>query len=183
MCDRKLTREIAVAIPLLLAGMFLGQIPPTTMLAQMTQGGLAPTLPSASAASYYYVSKPGELTMQVNIWGSVKNPGRYEVGGTTDLLQLVSYAGGPTADAKLDEVRITRFVRYESGMHVLQYTVNLDDIPSVDSAKLALYPGDTIFLDHTGWSTFRDVLTVVTTAAIITGAVANVIIASHRSAY
>ena len=60
--------------------------------AQATQSGLAPMLPSASAASYYYIAKPGELTIQVNVWGFVKNPGRYEVASSTDLIQLISFA-------------------------------------------------------------------------------------------
>ena len=152
-----------------------------TALAQSLQSGLAPTLPSASAASYYYISKPGELTMQVNIWGSVKNPGRYEVGSSTDLIQLISFAGGPNPDAKLDEVQVSRFLRRSGTMVIEKYTVNLDNLATSDSTKLILYPGDTIFLDRSGWTTFRDVLTVVTTAAIITSAVANVIIASHRT--
>ncbi len=149
--------------------------------AQSLQSGLAPTLPSASAASYYYISKPGELTMQVNIWGSVKNPGRYEVGSSTDLIQLISYAGGPNPDAKLDEVQVSRFLKRDGTMMIEKYTVDLDNLVTSDSTKLVLYPGDTIFLDRSGWTTFRDVMTVVTTAAIITSAVANVIIANHRS--
>jgi protein involved in polysaccharide export with SLBB domain len=38
--------------------------------------------------------------MQVNIWGFVKNPGRYEVPSSTDLIQLISFAGGPVQYAE-----------------------------------------------------------------------------------
>lgn len=142
-------------------------------------GSLGPTI-SASAASYYFVSKPGELTMQVNIWGYVRNPGRYEIPTSTDLVQLVSFAGGPVQDAKLDEVKVTRFLKRDTGMSRGEYFVNLEDLSRVDQAKLVLYPGDTIFIDHGSWLTVRDIFGVVSTAAIVTAAVAQVMYATRR---
>jgi hypothetical protein len=141
--------------------------------AQITSGGLsAPS--STSAASFYYVSKPGELTMQVNVWGYVRNPGRYEIPTSTDLIQLLSYAGGPIQDAKIDEVKVTRFIKRESGISRGEFVVDLQDLSKIDQAQLVLYPGDTIFVDHTGWVTLRDVFGVVTTAALVTAAISQV---------
>ncbi len=147
----------------------------STASAQLVTGGLAPTLPSASAASYYYVSKPGELTMQVNIWGYVHNPGRYEVPTSTDLIQLVSYAGGPIADAQMDEVKVTRFLKRETGISRGEFFVNLNELSKVEQAKLTLYPGDTIYIDHTGWMSVRDAFAVFGSVAIMVTAVAQVI--------
>jgi hypothetical protein len=149
--------------------------------AQTAQGGLAPTLPSASAASYYYVSKPGELTMQVNIWGYVRNPGRYEIPTSTDLVQLVSFAGGPSQGADMNDVHVTRFLRKESGITRQRISVDLENLENVELSKLTLYPGDTIFIDNTSWTTIRDAFTIVTTAAVVTSAVASVIIATNYS--
>jgi hypothetical protein len=151
-----------------------------TAHAQLSSGGLAGNLPNSSAASFYYVARPGELTMKVNIWGFVHNPGRYEVPTSTDLVQLISFAGGPIQDAKMSEVKITRFLRVDSLLTRGEIVANLNDLYRIDPSKLILYPGDTIFIDHTGWFTFRDVVNVVTTAAIITSAVAQVVIASRR---
>jgi len=148
--------------------------------AQVTQSGLAPTLPSASAASYYYIAKPGELTMQVNIWGFVKNPGRYEVPSSTDLIQLISFAGGPVQYAKLDEVKVTRLILNDSTGAKREFILDLDHLDKLDQTSLALYPGDTIFIDHTAWLTIRDVFSVVTTAAVITSAIAQIMWASKR---
>ena len=145
------------------------------VVAQLVTGGLAPTMPSASAASYFYVSKPGELTMQVNIWGFVHNPGRYEVPTSTDLIQLVSYAGGPIQDAKLDEVKVTRFLKRETGISRGEFFVNLDELSKVEQAKLTLYPGDTIYIEHTSWLSIRDAFAVFASVAIITTAVSQVI--------
>lgn len=134
-----------------------------------------------SAASYYLVAKPGELTMQVNIWGYVTNPGRYEVATSTDLVQLLSYAGGPAKDGVIDEVRISRVVRTDNGSTRWELTVDLEDLSEIDPTKLVLYPGDTIVVDHSSWLTIRDAFTVITTAAIITAAVAAVVSANARA--
>lgn len=146
-----------------------------TGLAQTSESGIAPSLPHATTASYYYIGKPGELTMQVNLWGFVKNPGRYEVPSSTDLIQLISYAGGPILDATMDDVRVTRVVKKDSAFTRGEYRVNLADLYRVDPNKLVLYPGDTIFIDHSSWVSVRDALIVITAAAIVTSAVAQVI--------
>ncbi len=158
-----------------LSALLLLALSGSTASAQLVTGGLAPTMPSASAASYFYVSKPGELTMQVNIWGYVHNPGRYEVPTSTDLIQLVSYAGGPIADAKMDEVKVTRFLKRETGVSRGEFFVNLEDLSRVEQAKLTLYPGDTIYIEHTGWVNVRDAFAVFGSVAIIVTAVSQVI--------
>ena len=148
--------------------------------AQTTQSGLAPTLPSASAASYYYIAKPGELTMQVNVWGFVRNPGRYEVPSSTDLVQLLSFAGGPIEYAKMDEVKITRIIRNDSTSSKREIILDLERLDKVKESDLALYPGDTIFIGHTAWLTLRDAFNVVTTAAVIATAITQIIWVSRR---
>ncbi len=158
----------------------LGFIIPTVFgnsvcLGQTSESGIGPTLPRSTTASYYYIGKPGELTMQVNLWGYVKNPGRYEVPSSTDLVQLVSYAGGPTQDALMDQVKVTRIVKKDTSVTRGEYIVNLQDLYAVDPNKLVLYPGDTIYIEHSGWINVRDAFLIITTAAVVTSAVAQVI--------
>jgi len=148
--------------------------------AQTTESGMGSILPSASAASYFYVAKPGELTMQVNIWGDVQHPGRYEVPSTTDLIQLISYAGGPTREAKLDEVRVTRFTKTRGVVQKSEFTVDLEHFVKTDETKLPLFPGDAIYLDYVTRLNARDVFTVITTAALVTAAIAQMIYAGHH---
>jgi protein involved in polysaccharide export with SLBB domain len=150
------------------------------MHGQTIEGGMATTLPTASAASYYYVAKPGEFTIQVNVWGDVQKPGRYEVARSTDLVQLLSYAGGPTREANLSDVRVTRFLSTETGVQRTSFTVNLDDFVKVDQTKLVLHPGDAVFVDYVTRLNIRDVFAVVTTAALVTAAVAQMIYANHH---
>jgi hypothetical protein len=146
---------------------------------QSTPSGFAPTLPSASAASYYYIAKPGELTMLVNIWGYVQKPGRYEVPSSTDLIQLVSYAGGPSEYADMENVQLTRAVRIDKKISKKTYSFNLEKLENVNDDDLKLYPSDTIFIGSSGWITTRDALLVVTAAAFVVTAVSQVILVSR----
>jgi protein involved in polysaccharide export with SLBB domain len=143
--------------------------------AQIRESGISLSQPTYATPANFIVAKPGELSMQVNVWGLVNHPGRYEVSITTDLVQLVSYAGGPQADAKLDAVKITRFLKTESGISKAEIVVNLEDLYRTNEASLILQPGDTIFMDHSNWTTIRDVISLVTTAAVVTATVASVV--------
>lgn len=143
--------------------------------AQAGNSGFSSGLPNAQAGAYYNVAKPGEMTMQVNVWGFVQHPGRYEVGNTIDLVQLLSFAGGPTQDADIEDVRITRISRRDGLISTREIRINLKRLDRLDEAKILLQPGDTIFIDHTSWVTWRDVVSVVTTAAIVTAAIAQVL--------
>ena len=153
---------------------------PIAVVSQTGASGLGSAMPSGSGASYYYVGKPGELTMQINVLGFVQKPGRYEVAGSTDLLELLAYAGGATADGDLQEVRVTRFVTSGNAVTKQEYTVNIQNLDKTELSKLSLLPGDTIYVGHTSWFVLRDVFAVVTTAALITAAVAQVVIARNR---
>ncbi|GEM_PF-641814 len=64
---------------------------------------------SYNTASYYSYSEPGDITIQVNVWGTVRNPGLYEVPEGTRLSELFSLAGGPTLnERRRNEVRNIR---------------------------------------------------------------------------
>jgi polysaccharide export outer membrane protein len=59
-----------------------------------TSAGRAPTSNLLQGAEIFYV------------YGQVKNPGLYELGGNTDLLKAIILAGGPTPAADLSKVRV-----------------------------------------------------------------------------
>ena len=153
----------------------------TASLSQNIESGFGSVLPQTSVASYYYVAKPGEMTMQVNIWGDVQKPGRYEVGTTTDLIQLLSFAGGPTREADLSQVRISRFVKSSEGILKQQVKVNLEDFFKTDEATLPLFPGDAIFVDYTVRLNIRDLFTAIATAAFVTTAIATVLLYTQNN--
>ncbi|MAT57111.1 MAG: hypothetical protein CMF23_03995 [Ignavibacteriae bacterium] len=69
--------------------------------------GVSPNLRTSQGAFWDY-SDETTLNIKVSIWGFVKYPGRYIVPIYTTPTDLMSYAGGPTDDAHLDELRIYR---------------------------------------------------------------------------
>jgi hypothetical protein len=147
--------------------------------AQGREGGVSLNQPTYATPANYSIAKPGELTMPVNIWGLVNHPGRYEVSIATDLIQLVSYAGGPAADADLSGVKVTRFLKTESGVTKSEIIVDLDRLYRVNDASLILQPGDTIVFDRSSWANIRDVISVVTSVAIVTATVTTVIVTTR----
>lgn len=56
----------------------------------------------------YFLGEEDELLMRVNIWGFVRKPGQYMVPTDTDLISLISFAGGPVEQAKVKAIKIVR---------------------------------------------------------------------------
>ncbi len=61
-----------------------------------------------SGAAQYYLGDKDQILMNVNVWGFVRKPGQYVVPRHTDLISLISFAGGPIEGANLTKVRIIR---------------------------------------------------------------------------
>ncbi|MGA7306509.1 MAG: hypothetical protein WBW88_16650 [Rhodothermales bacterium] len=49
-----------------------------------------------SAAAYYNYTRTGDVSVVVNIWGTIRFPGRYELTKGSNLGDAVSLAGGPS---------------------------------------------------------------------------------------
>ena len=143
--------------------------------AQINQSSLLSATSVATTTSNYYFARPNELTIIVNVIGFVQKPGRYEISNTIDLVNLLALAGGPTADGALNDVKITRLASVGSQYERKEIRLNLEQLSKVNAVELVLQPGDIVQVDRTGWSTFRDVFSVVVSAAILTTAVAQVI--------
>ncbi|MFC2084412.1 SLBB domain-containing protein [Bacteroidota bacterium] len=58
--------------------------------------------------AFYDFSDPSTLNMKIAVWGYVSYPGRYIIPAFSDVRDLISYAGGPTVDADLDELKLYR---------------------------------------------------------------------------
>ena len=56
----------------------------------------------------YYTDPNGNVNMFVNIWGTVKNPGRHKVYDGIDFATLLSTVGGPSITANLKRVTLYR---------------------------------------------------------------------------
>jgi len=60
----------------------------------------------------YFLGAQDELLIKVNIWGFVRKPGQYMVPKDTDLISLISFAGGPIDQAKINKVKIIRAAEF-----------------------------------------------------------------------
>ncbi len=100
-----------------------------------------------------YIIDPetGKLSMVIRVWGEVKNPGVTMVPSDADLISLLSYVGGPTDKAKLDNIRILRFNENEGESRIVFADVEAY-LETGDSKYIPeIYPNDTIIVRGTIW--------------------------------
>lgn len=104
--------------------------------------------PTRSQASQYYLGTADEIVVPINIWGFVKNPGQYMVPNNTDLISLLSYAGGPVEGAKVSKIRI---VRSDQQIKNKVLTINVRKYLETGDTRLIplLKPGDTVVVKGT----------------------------------
>lgn len=108
-----------------------------------------------SAGAYWDYSDPTTLNMKVSVWGFVKYPGRYVVPIYTTPTELLSFAGGPTDDAHLDELRIYRKDKnnnesllkfnYEDLMWEEDLATTNRQIPDLTAGDVLVVPGSPKF--------------------------------------
>jgi hypothetical protein len=137
-----------------------------------------PCVARAQERPGYIVGEPQGLEMLVHIIGEVQKPGEYRVGDRTDILELLSKAGGPTQFSRLGAVTVRRMalVRPSASLsteppraEILQ--VNLDKaLVSRDEMPLQLQPGDVVVVPKNGWRTWKDATAVIRDVAVVASA-------------
>jgi len=147
--------------------------------AQLFESGTRIVTGSGSSA-YYFVGKTGELTITVNLWGFVRNPGRYEVPSSTDLVQLISYGGGPLKEAKLKDVKIIRNVREDSTIVEKVIKINVEKIIEDGEPSPILLPGDTVVVPGGSIDVIRDILGIIRDIGLAAGGIAAIISVFRR---
>ncbi len=135
-----------------------------------TKGDATPPMRGSEYISGYY---KGAVLMPVNIWGAVQKPGLHQVPTGTDLMQLITLAGGPNADAELDHLIIKRTTK--DGEKVIKLALN-DFIDSTHETPLELEPNDTVILPATKPMISTNTLTLITVIATVVGIVASSVI-------
>lgn len=148
-------------------------------------GGSGTQIGNSGGSAYYDVSLGAGLTIPVNLWGFVRNPGRYVVSSSTTLVQLLSFGGGPTDFARLTDVRIIRDKKVDSTLkdNELVLLCNLEQYQKFGdpTQNPMLYPGDTIIVPGNAISSFQTTLGVVRDVALIVQVAATIILLSRSS--
>ena len=136
----------------------------------------------------YVINEDGKLQFTVHIWGEVRNPGEYLVPDKTDLLELISKAGGPTEYSNLNNVKITRgLISVSSDRQNFSrdtyYSASRQQIESKRIEKInlqkileksnyyqllpVLKPGDVVQVGKNNWYRWQTVIRVVSQLAIV----------------
>lgn len=118
-------------------------------LTALAQDGAA-FVPTSNISAYTFDgirSGVEKLKINTHIWGQIYKPGFYAVPDDTDLLTLMSLAGGPREDAKLTKIRIIRPTA--QGEKIL--IVNMKKYMETGDESLipVLQPGDTVIVSGT----------------------------------
>ena len=116
----------------------------------------------------YYISRKeaiDELLIRVNVWGYVAKPGQYLVPDNTDLISLLSYAGGPTEDARIDAVKLVRTVDGKRKVIEVDVTKLLKGGSSEDIP--VLMPGDTLIVPGNFYRLISRAVRIVSQLAIV----------------
>jgi protein involved in polysaccharide export with SLBB domain len=98
---------------------------------------------------FFDCSDPSSLNIKVSVWGYVRYPGRYIIPVYSKVNDLLSYAGGPTEDARLEDMRIVKTDSMNSKQII--YNLNFKDYLmdpriSSDSSMQTLKAGDVLLV-------------------------------------
>ena len=131
----------------------------------------------------YLTSQKETLQMLVHIWGEVNKPGEYVVSDHTNVLELISKAGGPTEFAKLSNVTITRAFssigQSTYSNHPLQnkrmVTSRIEDVnlekylqkKNSTEPLPVLLPGDVVTVHKNLWYNWHNIVGVARDVAIV----------------
>ncbi len=111
--------------------------------------GQQPVTAEQPRAAQYFLGSQDQVLMAVNVWGFVYKPGQYMVPYETDLISLLSFAGGPREEARIKSIKLVRPGSGEGKAQVIEIDVkeylekgSVTQIP-------VLRPGDTVVVSGT----------------------------------
>jgi polysaccharide biosynthesis/export protein len=114
---------------------------------------------SVNQGGLFDFSDPSSINIKVSVWGFVRYPGKYVIPVYSKINDLLSYAGGPTDEARLEEMRIVR--TDSSSFKQIIYNLNFNDFLmdpkySVDSSLQTLKAGDILLVSGSPRFYLRD---------------------------
>lgn len=125
-----------------------------------------------STVRYFYFARPGEATVQVSVWGTVPQPGIYEIPLGTDLERLLTMAGGTANEPRTEDVErqtTVRLYRPRGGARELLYEASVEELLRETSRYPELQDEDVMVVETTVDEQFRlrDVFTYVSGIATV----------------
>jgi hypothetical protein len=123
---------------------------------------------------FYNFGEKDKVNIEVGIWGYVKYPGKFIVPLGSTLVDLISYAGGPVVDAKLENIRLFRSKNDTLNItkdEVIKFDYNdifwSEKVSQSSNRNIVLKPGDIIIFPGEPRMFFKDNFTIVMSAASV----------------
>jgi hypothetical protein len=159
----KLKKSLSFALSLYMIFFQLGVI----SQAQTEEEG---SIQNRNPASQYYLERGTEskLMIKVNVWGAVEKPGSQYVPDGSDLISVLSAAGGPIEGAKLSQIRLVRNFDGEKRNMIINVKKCLKKGEPGELPEIK--PGDTIVVPKSRVS-FGKFITVIYNVAVIASVV------------
>lgn len=99
-------------------------------------------VPKKSGSIYFSKSVKNKVLIPTNFWGEVNSSGLHFIPQGTSLIKGLSLAGGPTGDADISSIQVTR----NSSKKFKVMTFDLHGGGDKDAHQFSLKPGDVIFV-------------------------------------
>lgn len=133
-------------------------------------------------SGYFDLSDPESVNIKVAVWGFVRYTGKYTVPIYTTVADLLSFAGGPTADADLDDLRLYKIAE-DSSNYLVKFSYNDIMWESELRTKYRRIPkleaGDILVITGSPRLYFRDyfsiTLTVISTLISLSILILNIV--------
>ncbi len=128
----------------------------------MQLGSNINSLRNSTQGGYFDYSDPQAINIKVSVWGFVKYPGKYVVPEYSNVNDLISFAGGPSDAARLENLRLMR-TNKDSSQEIadVNYKDVLMDLTSHEVSKSpALQPGDVLLVTGEPRYYFKDYLSM-----------------------
>jgi polysaccharide export outer membrane protein len=117
---------------------------------------------TSTTGGFFDFSDPNAVNMKISVWGYARYPGRYLIPVNSTILEALSYAGGPTDDALLEDVRVVR-TKPDSTQEIIKFDYNqLLHEPSITKniKTIQLQPGDILLLPGEPRFYFKDYFSI-----------------------
>jgi hypothetical protein len=102
-----------------------------------------------TTTGFFDYSDPQAVNIKVAVWGFVRYPGKYIIPAYSNVNDLLSYAGGPTDAAHLDNLKLYRTNKDSSqtifNLHYKDF-LNYADVNTVPARVPKLMPGDILLV-------------------------------------
>lgn len=124
----------------------------------------------------YDYSDPSNVNIKVQLWGYVKNPGYYILPANSSINELISFAGGPTENALLNDIRVTK-IKPGVKTVILKYDYNglmwEDDVNTqikyvpLEAGDVVVVPGEPRYFLRENLSFYLSVVTALASIAAL----------------